>query len=76
MRLEDIAEMLAGPGGTDRWRQKIEEQIGTLADRIEQMAAAREFLQHVASHHGTAPDGCPHYGALIWERYGGPRLSR
>ncbi len=68
MRLDDIAEMLAGPGGTDRWRQKIDEQIATLADRIERMAAAKEFLHHVAAHHDTAPDGCQYYETLIWER--------
>jgi MerR family transcriptional regulator, copper efflux regulator len=73
MRLDDLAEMLAGRGGTDRWRHKIDEQITSLADRIERMAAAKEFLQHVASHHHTAPDGCPHYETLIWERYSVPQ---
>lgn len=69
MRLDDIAEMLGGPDGTDRWRQKIDEQMRTLGDRIERMRAAREFLEHVASHHSSALDGCPHFETLIWERF-------
>ena len=69
MRLDDIGEMLAGSEGTGRWRELIEEQLRTLQNRIERMEAAREFLEHVASHHDTAPDGCPHYETLIWGRY-------
>jgi hypothetical protein len=42
---------------------------GTLRSRMEQTEAARHVLGHVASHHVEAPDGCPHYEALIWDRY-------
>ena len=44
----------------------------SLSDRIERMEAAREFLEHVASHHNSAPDGCPHYETLIWDHYRSP----
>lgn len=69
MRLDDIAEMLAGPDGSDRWRQKIDEQLCSLQERIGRMEAAKEFLEHVASHHESALDGCPHYETLIWEHH-------
>jgi DNA-binding transcriptional MerR regulator len=69
MRLDDIGEILAGPEGAGRWGQLVEDQLRTLNGKIERMQAAREFLEHVASHHDSAPDGCPHYEALIWDRY-------
>jgi len=68
MSLDAIKEILAGPDGTDRWREVIGRQLATLRERIEGMEAARAFLEHVAFHHDTAPDGCPHYEALIWGR--------
>ncbi len=70
MRLDDIGEILAGPEGTGRWGELIDEHLRTLRSRIDQMEAAREFLEHVASHHNEAPDGCSHYETLIWHRYG------
>jgi MerR family transcriptional regulator, copper efflux regulator len=69
MPLDDIGEILAGSDGTRQWVELIEQQVRTLRSRIERMQAAREFLEHVASHHDTAPDGCPHYETLIWDRY-------
>lgn len=66
MSLDDIAEILAGPDGTEQWRQLIDQQLLTLKARIERTEAAKEFLEHVVSHHDEAPDGCPHYEALIW----------
>jgi MerR family copper efflux transcriptional regulator len=69
MSLDDIGEILAGPDRTGRWQELIEEHLRTLRSKIERMEAAREFLEHVASHHHEAPDGCPHYETLIWERY-------
>jgi hypothetical protein len=49
---------LAGPEGSGRWRRLIDEQIHALQERIQRMEAARELLEHVASHHEDAPDGC------------------
>jgi MerR family transcriptional regulator, copper efflux regulator len=72
MRLDDIGQILAGPEGTKRWEELIEEQLRTLQRRTERMEAAREFLKHVASHHNSAPDGCPHYETLIWDHYRSP----
>jgi len=69
MSLNDIAAMLAGPESAQLWRQKVDEQLRTLRERIERMEAARDFLEHVVSHHDLAPDGCPHFETLIWDRY-------
>ncbi len=59
--LDDIAEMLAGHdrAGAATWRELVGSQIGCLRERIARMEAARALLEQVASHHDTAPDGCP-----------------
>jgi MerR family transcriptional regulator, copper efflux regulator len=69
MRLDDIGAILDGPERTGRWGALIEEHLRALRSRIERMEAARDFLEHVTSHHDAAPDGCPRYETLIWERY-------
>jgi MerR family copper efflux transcriptional regulator len=51
------------------WQEFVEDHLRTLQSKIERMEAAREFLEHVASNHDEAPDGCPHYETLIWDRY-------
>jgi MerR family transcriptional regulator, copper efflux regulator len=67
MSLEEIGDILAGPMASRSWGQVIDDRIEALRDQIERMEAAREFLQHVRSHHAdSSPDGCPHYEALIW----------
>jgi DNA-binding transcriptional MerR regulator len=68
MRLDDIGAILAGTQDPDRWRELIDRHLQTLAERIERMETAKEFLAHVRSYHDTAPDGCAHYEALLWER--------
>jgi hypothetical protein len=50
----------------------IDEQVRTLATRTEEMEAAKEFLEHVTSHHDAAPDGCPHYETF---RGSSPRMG-
>jgi DNA-binding transcriptional MerR regulator len=66
LSLDDIQEILAGPGRSSEWHELIAQQVRSLEDKIARMGAAKEFLEHVASHHEQAPDGCPHYEALIW----------
>jgi MerR family transcriptional regulator, copper efflux regulator len=67
MSLEVIGEILAGPYRTMQWRELIDRQIRTLEERIDRMAAAKSFLEHVASHHKESPsDGCGHYEQMIW----------
>ncbi len=67
MSLDQIADILAGPDAGRRWNTTVQNQIDILERRIEQMRTAREHLQHLLAHHASsAPDGCPHYEALIW----------
>jgi DNA-binding transcriptional MerR regulator len=67
MSLDEIRDILAGPAATRQWTQIIEARICALRAQIERMDAAREFLEHVLTHHpDTSPDGCPHYEALIF----------
>jgi MerR family copper efflux transcriptional regulator len=72
MTLDEIGEILAGSGSTRDWAEIVDGRIDALGEQITKMEAAREFLVHVASHHGSSPDGCPHFETEIWER----RLSQ
>jgi MerR family transcriptional regulator, copper efflux regulator len=72
MSLEEIGEILAGPTTSGHWRQVVEGRIEVLRAQVEQMEAARQFLEHILTfHHDSTPDGCEHYEALIWERHQG-----
>jgi MerR family transcriptional regulator, copper efflux regulator len=71
MSLDQIGDILDGPGATPSWTQVVEDHIETLRDRIERMEAARAFLEHtLVFHRDSSPDGCAHYEALIWETPG------
>jgi MerR family transcriptional regulator, copper efflux regulator len=72
MSLEEIGEILAGPDTGGHWRQVVEGRIEVLRAQVEQMEAARQFLEHILTfHHDSTPDGCEHYEALIWKRHQG-----
>ena len=51
---------------SQQWNQILADRIEALGAQIERMTAAREYLEHILLHHHAAPDGCPHYEALIW----------
>jgi MerR family transcriptional regulator, copper efflux regulator len=70
MSLDEIGDILAGPAATRRWSQVVEARIETLRVQIERMESAREFLEHIIDKHDYAPDGCPYYETLIWQRHG------
>jgi MerR family transcriptional regulator, copper efflux regulator len=66
MSLEEIADILAGPGATRRRAHVVEDRIEALRVQIGQMEAARGFLQHVLEFHpDAAADGCAHYEAHL-----------
>jgi MerR family transcriptional regulator, copper efflux regulator len=67
MSLDDIAVVLAGSEATSRWRDVVDRQLESLHHQIDRMTVARDFLGHVRAHHETAPDGCPHFEANIWD---------
>jgi MerR family transcriptional regulator, copper efflux regulator len=68
MSLDEIGEILAGPDATHGWAEIVRERIETLRIQAEQVNAAREYLEHVLSHHqDSPPDGCHHYESLIYQ---------
>jgi MerR family transcriptional regulator, copper efflux regulator len=67
MSLEEIGDILAGPAATKGWTEVVEARVQILRRQIEQMEAARGFLEHTLTfHRDSSPDGCVHYEALIW----------
>lgn len=77
MSLEQIADILAGPEATRGWTQVVEDHIQALREQISRMQAAHAFLEHTLVYHrDSSPDGCPHYEALIWERWATPEGRR
>jgi MerR family transcriptional regulator, copper efflux regulator len=67
MSLEQIADILDGPGATRTWTQVVEDHLATLRDQMARLEAASAFLEHtLVFHRDSSPDGCPHYEALIW----------
>lgn len=68
MSLEEIGDILAGPTATRDWAQIVHDRIDALRLQAAQISAAREYLEHVLSHHpDSPPDGCHHYEPLIFE---------
>jgi MerR family transcriptional regulator, copper efflux regulator len=73
LSLDRIAALLAGPSAGPGWTGSVRAQIDELSARIDRMAEARELLRHILDHHpADAPDGCPHFESLIWQRPAGP----
>jgi MerR family transcriptional regulator, copper efflux regulator len=66
MSLDDIALILAGSDEVPQWRVVVDRHVRALEAQIAELQTAKEFLEHVASHHTSSPDGCPHYEAEIW----------
>ena len=66
MSLDEIGDILAGPAATRGWTQIVQERIDALRLQAERMNDAREYLEHVLSHHhDSPPDGCRHYESLM-----------
>lgn len=68
MTLEQIIDLLDGKSGTKRWKQVVDERRQALDIQIEQMTAARNYLDHML----TCPrehslDGCPYFEEAIWQ---------
>jgi MerR family transcriptional regulator, copper efflux regulator len=68
MSLDEIRDILAGPAAGRRWSQVVQDRIESLRAQAERMEATREYLEHVLDHHPeSAPDGCDHFEALLFE---------
>jgi MerR family copper efflux transcriptional regulator len=65
MSLNEIGQILSGPTADERWPHVVTARIDALREQEQRLAQAREYLEHVLSHHRATPDGCPHFEALI-----------
>ena len=73
MSLDEIADILAGPTSSREWAQIVSERIEALRRQAEQMTQAREYLEHVLSHHRDGPpDGCQHFESVIFATHTEP----
>jgi len=71
MSLDEIGDILAGPAATQGWTQIIEGRIEALRRQAESIDTAREYLEHVLSHHhDSPPHGCHHFESIIFEGLG------
>jgi DNA-binding transcriptional MerR regulator len=68
MSLDEIADVLAGPSSNRQWEEIVSQRIDSLRRQAEEMTQAREYLEHVLSHHRDGPpDGCHHFESLIFQ---------
>ena len=56
MSLDDIAEVLAGPGHNRRWHAILRTRITALEAKIVELRDAADLLEHILDHH---PDEAP-----------------
>jgi DNA-binding transcriptional MerR regulator len=69
MSLDEIGDILGGSSSTRDWAEIVHGRSDALGEQMARMEEAREFLVHIASHHDSSPDGCPHFEAEIWDRH-------
>ena len=68
LSLDDIAEVLAGPGRNRRWHAILRTRITALEAKIVELRDAADLIEHILDHHpDESPDGCPHYEHLIFD---------
>jgi MerR family transcriptional regulator, copper efflux regulator len=76
MSLDEIGEILAGPGASAAWQRVLRERIDALGEQIDSMRAARDHLEHVLHHHEhSPPDDCDYFEKLIWDPGAGADAS-
>jgi MerR family transcriptional regulator, copper efflux regulator len=76
MSLDEIAAVLAGPAQGRHWKDVVHERIAALGTQIDQMASARDYLEHML----TCPrehslDGCPYFEEAISQPREAPAVS-
>jgi len=66
MSLQDIAAILAGPKENRSWKQIVGDRRAALDAQIEEMTAARDYLEHLLTcPREHALDGCPYFEEAI-----------
>lgn len=69
LTLDEIAELIAGPGAGRTWRQVLDARLGELDRQIERMRAARATLAHLRQCPDPDPiRECPYLAADLTER--------
>jgi MerR family transcriptional regulator, copper efflux regulator len=69
LSLVQIATILAGPEADLRWKQVVAARREALETQIQQMTAARDYLDHILTcPREHSPDGCPYFEQAIWQQ--------
>jgi MerR family transcriptional regulator, copper efflux regulator len=68
MSLEQIIDLLAEPSEAGQWKEIVVERRQALDQQIQQMTAARDYLDHMLScPREHTYDGCPYFEQAIWQ---------
>jgi DNA-binding transcriptional MerR regulator len=65
MSLDDTAEIMAGPGHTEHWRDLVTRRVADLSGTIERLTAAAEALEHLLRCPRDNPLECPITGEQL-----------
>lgn len=66
MSLDEIGRLLDRSASSSGWPQLLARHSDRISAQIARLAEAKEFLDHIATHHPDAPpDGCAHYESLL-----------
>lgn len=70
MSLDDTAEIMAGPGHLDRWRELVTQRVADLTCTIERLTEAAKTLEHLLHCPRDNPLECPVTGKQLDARIG------
>ncbi|MGO1052834.1 helix-turn-helix domain-containing protein [Crossiella sp. CA198] len=76
MPLSQAAVVAAGQASREDWQGTVAGQIGALADRIDQLTAARDYLQHLLQCEDADMTDCPYLERELAERTPRGRLPQ
>ena len=68
MSLDDTAEIMAGPGRTERWRELVAHRVADLTSTIERLVDATTALEHLLGCPRDDPMDCPVTGERLEAR--------
>ncbi|WP_184837990.1 MerR family transcriptional regulator [Kribbella solani] len=68
MPLDKTAIVVSAAVEREKWQQTVTEEIAALAARIDDLTAAREYLQHLLTCTSDPPVDCPHLDAELIRR--------
>jgi DNA-binding transcriptional MerR regulator len=65
MSLDDTAEIIAGPGHTELWRELVTQRVAQLTGTIERLSEAAKALEHLLRCPRDNPLECPVTGQQL-----------